>query len=164
MLRERRRSSDGMRRFKKRYKRPKRPYDSARIEEEKKILEEYGLRRKREIWVAENILRNYRRRARELIAVKDKEKIDLLLAKLKKLGLLGKDSTLDDVLGLSVRDILNRRLQTIVWKKGIANTPKQARQYIVHGHIMINKRRISSPSYLVPVEEEEKIEARIKGG
>jgi len=151
-----------MRRFKKRFKRPKRPYDSARIEEEAKLLSEYGLRRKREIWTAQDILRNYRRRARELIATRDEEKIKILMDKLAKFGLLTKGKTLDDVLGLGVEDILNRRLQTIVWKKGMANTPKQARQFIVHGHVLVNGRRVTSPSYLVPVNEENKIQLALK--
>ncbi|OYT41525.1 MAG: 30S ribosomal protein S4 [Candidatus Aenigmarchaeota archaeon ex4484_224] len=73
-----------------------------------------------------------------------------------------KNSTLDDVLGLTVRDILERRLQTIVYRKGLANTPKHARQLIVHGHVYINGRRIVWPSYLVPRDEEDKIEVRLK--
>mgnify|MGYP001773173473 CR=1 FL=1 len=82
--------------------------------------------------------------------------------KLYKLGLLNEGATLDDVLGLTVKDILNRRLQTIVYKKGLANTPKQARQFIVHGHVKINGRKIIYPSYLVNRDEEDKIECDIK--
>ena len=155
-----------MRRFKKRFKRPKRPYDSTRIQEEVKILNEYGLRRKREIWTAQDILRNYRRRARELIATRDEEKVKILIDKLSKLGILKGGKTLDDVLSLTVRDVLDRRLQIIVWKKGMANTAKQARQFIVHGHVTINGRRVTSPSYIVPASEEGKIKLTLntKGG
>lgn len=152
-----------MRRLKKKYETPKRPWDKARIEEEKKIMKKYGLRRKREIWRAEAILRKYRRMARDLNAIKDEEKAKQLIEKLYKLGILkSKDSTLDDVLGLTVEDILERRLQTIVYRKGFANTPKQARQFIVHGHVFINDRKVVFPSYLVPREEEDKIKVKIK--
>lgn len=80
-------------------------------------MREYGLRRKREIWKAESILREYRRRARELAAKKDKEGEKVLLEKLNRLGLLEKNAELDDVLSLSLEKILDRRLQTIVFKK-----------------------------------------------
>jgi small subunit ribosomal protein S4 len=147
-----------MKRQKKKYERPKKPWDKARIEEEKKLLEKYGLRRKREIWRAESILRNYRRIARELAARRDKEREKILIDKLFKMGILKKkEATLDDVLALTVEDILERRLQTIVHKKGLAKTLKQARQFIVHGHIAVDGRRVRWPSMLVPVSEEDKI-------
>ena len=150
-----------MRRIRKKTQRPKRPWDSIRIIEEKELLKEYGLRRKREIRSAEAILRRFRQRARELIAVKDEEKEKILLEKLVKLGMLTSDkSELDDVLGLSVKNILDRRLQTIVFKKGIAKTPKQARQFIAHAQVMIGDTKVPFPSYLVTVEEEGKIKMR----
>ncbi|HDH91682.1 MAG TPA: 30S ribosomal protein S4 [Candidatus Aenigmarchaeota archaeon] len=151
-----------MRRFKKKYQKPKKPWEKARIEEEKKLMKEYGLRRKKEIWRAEAILRKYRRMARELNARMDKEKEKILIQKLIRLGILNNGATLDDVLELSVKDILNRRLQTIVYKKGLANTIKQARQLIVHGHVYIKGRKVIWPSYLVPREEEDKIEVKLK--
>jgi len=146
-----------MRRLKKKYKKPRKPWDKARIEKEKELMKKYGLRRKREIWRAEAILRNFRRRARELAAKKDKEAEKILLDKLYRLGLLGKNATLDDVLSLTIEDILERRLQTMVFKKNLANTPKHARQLIVHGHIAVDGRRTIYPSFLVTRELEDKI-------
>jgi len=151
-----------MRRIRKKLKRPKKPWDSSRIERENGILKEFGLRRKREIWRAEAIIREFRRRARNLIAVKDEEKTKVLLEKLTKMGLLEKGQGLDQVLGLSVNDLLNRRLQTIVFKKGLASTIKEARQKITHGHVYVKGRRMVFPSYIVSVEEENLIE--VKGG
>jgi small subunit ribosomal protein S4 len=133
-------------------------WDSVKIEEEKKILKEYGLRRKKEIRRIEAVLRNFRRRAREIIATKDEAKKKVLLDKLIKMGLITKAQDIDDVLALTVKDILNRRLQTIVLKKKLANTINQSRQFIVHGHIAVDKRRVKFPSYIVPLEEEGKIE------
>ena len=146
-----------MRRLKKKYKKPRKPWDKARIEKEKELMKKYGLRRKREIWRAEAILRNFRRRARELAAKKDKEAEKILLDKLYRLGLLEKNATLDDVLSLTIEDILERRLQTMVFKKNLANTPKHARQLIVHGHIAVDGRRTIYPSFLVTRELEDKI-------
>ena len=151
-----------MKRFRKKYKKPRRPWDKSLLEEERKLMIEYGLRRKRELWRAKEILRKYRRLARKLNAIKDKDREKILLGKLYKMGLVDENANLDTVLSLTVKDILNRRLQTIVYRKGLANTIKQARQFIVHGHVKINGRKVVYPSYLVPREEEDKIECDIK--
>jgi small subunit ribosomal protein S4 len=146
-----------MKRQKRKFDRPLKLWNKARIEEEKKLLRDYGLRRKHEIWRSEGILRNYRRIARNLEARRDKEKEKILLDKLFKMGLIKRDAGLDDVLALTIEKILDRRLQTLVFKKGLANTLKQARQYIVHGHIAIDSRKIAWPSTVVEVNEEGKI-------
>jgi len=146
-----------MRIQKKKYERPLKPWDKTRIETEKKLLKDYGLRRKKEIWRAESILRNYRRLARTLAAKKDKEMEKILLDKLFRMGLIEKSASLDDVLALTVEKILDRRLQTLVLKKGLTNTPKQARQFIVHGHIALDGRRVKWPSTLIKKGEEKKI-------
>ena len=123
----------------RRYSRPKRPYDKERIVREKKILKDFGLRRKHEIWKAENKLRNFRRRARELLAEKDDTGKKELFDKLNSIGF--RVEKLDDVLDLKLEDILSRRLQTFVFKKGLANTLKQARQLIVHRHVIVGDRK-----------------------
>jgi small subunit ribosomal protein S4 len=137
-------------------------FDKDRIERERELLKKYGLKNKREIWRAETLLRNFRRLARRLAARKDEKVEKELLNKLARLGILPENATLDDVLKLTVEDILNRRLQTVITKMGLANTVKQARQMIVHGHIQIENRRVVFPSYLVPKGEESKIKATLK--
>ena len=64
------------------------------------------------------------------------------------------DLGLEDVLALGTEDVLERRLQTQVHKKKLSNSLKHARQLIVHGHIAINDRRVTIPSYMVSLEEE----------
>ena len=150
-----------MRRSRKTYKRPKKPFDKERIEAEKELMKKYGLRRKKEIWKAEAILRKYRRLARRLAAEKNEAQEKQLIEKLKKMGIMESGNSLDDVLGLTVEDILKRRLQTVVYQRGLARTPKHARQLIVHGHVFLKGRRITFPSYLVPKEEEDKIEVKV---
>jgi small subunit ribosomal protein S4 len=149
-----------MKRSRKKYEKPKRPWDKAGIEKEGEILKKFGLRKKRELWMANAILRKYRRMARDLAARKDREKEKVLIEKLKHDGVLREGSALDDVLALTVEDILERRLQTIVYRKGLANSPKHSRQLIVHGHVKINGRKINYPSYMVSKEEEDKIEVK----
>ena len=149
------------RRLRKKYEKPSKRWDKQRIIEERKLMEAYGLKNKKELWKLQTILRKYRHMARKLVGMPEeerKEKEETLLNKLIKMGLLKPGATLDDVLGLKVEDILDRRLQTQVYKKGLARTIKQARQFIVHGHIKVGDKRIRSPGYLVTVEEEDLID------
>jgi len=146
-----------MRKLKKKFKKPRAPWDKERMDKEDQLIKIFGLRRKREIWKTESILRSFRRRARDLAARRDKEQERILLDKLYKMGLLGKNTDLDDVLDLKVENLLERRLQTIVFKRKIANTPKQARQFITHGHISIEGRRTVYPSFIVTRKLEDKI-------
>lgn len=143
--------------IRKKYKTPMHPWQKSRIDEEKIILKEYGIKNKKEIWKMQSKLRDFSDRAKRLIADKgpqaEKEKKEMF-AKLSSLGLLSPEAGLDDILGLHLRDILERRLQTLVYKKNLAKTMNQARQFIVHGHIKVGDRVVSSPSYVVTVKEE----------
>ncbi len=144
----------------KKWSPPGHPWVKERLIEEMKLMGEYGLRNKREIWIAAAMLRKYRHRARALLAlpaeVREKEE-KALLNRLYEIGLVDKDATLDDVLSLTVRDLLERRLQTVVYRKGLAKSIHHARQLVVHGHIAINGRRVTSPGYIVRRDEEELI-------
>jgi small subunit ribosomal protein S4 len=150
-----------MKRQRKKYKTPTKPWDKQRIEKEAILLKNYGLKKKRELWRAETLLRKYRRMARNLAAVKDKEKEKVLIKKLAELGLLNETATLDDVLGLTLENILDRRIQTVLFKKGLSNTIKEARQLIVHGNVMIGGRKMIYPSYVTSKEDENNIQMLI---
>ncbi|MBL7206284.1 MAG: 30S ribosomal protein S4 [Candidatus Aenigmarchaeota archaeon] len=147
-----------MRKLRKKYKNSRSPWSAEELEKNKEILRIYGLKKKKEILIAMEVLRNFRRRARNLITTKDEEKKKMLIDKVVGLGLLKKGGDLDDILALSINNILDRRLQTVVFRKGFAKTVKHARQLIVHGYIVINDERLSFPAYLIPVSEEAKIE------
>ncbi|OGI15817.1 30S ribosomal protein S4 [Candidatus Micrarchaeota archaeon RBG_16_49_10] len=146
-----------MRKITKKYTKPRRPWDKERNEGEKKLKIKYGLRRKREIWKAISILRKFRSRAREIAAKKDAEAEKILIDHLNKLGVLDAEAKLNSVLGLTVEDILKRRMQTVVFEKGLANTQKEARQMITHGHIAVDSRKFFFPSALVTRDMEPKI-------
>ncbi len=148
------------RRRRKKFDTPGHPWEKDRIMEEKKIMQEYGLKNKREIWKAETRIREIRMRARALLGYRGEDKdirVKELLGRLYRLGLLGEEASLDDVLSLGITDWLNRRLQTLVFRKGLARSMKQARQFIVHGLISINGRKVTVPGYIVRREEEDKI-------
>ena len=147
-----------MKRQRKKYKTPVRPWDKQRLEEERELVKTYGLKNKEEIWKTLTLLRKYRTIARELAAKKDKETEKALIKKLVAMGLLNEGANLDDVLGLTMENVLDRRLQTILFKKGLVTTIAQARQLIVHRKVVIEERKIVYPSYLVSADEENKIQ------
>ncbi|MEN9626153.1 MAG: hypothetical protein RL557_481 [archaeon] len=143
-----------MKRQHKKYARPRKPFDKIRIEEEDVLVEKYGLKNKKEIWKAEAKIAKLRNQAKKLI-VADEEKKQAFLARLQKKGF--KAEKIPDVLALDKEDLLKRRLQTIVHAKQLANTAKQARQFITHKHIAIGDHIVNIPSYHVSVEEEPSI-------
>lgn len=146
------------------YDTPSHPWKGDRIKEEAELVKKFGLKNKRELWRAKSIVRNLRRQSRNLQARtrtgEEQAKLETrnLLASCGKMGLLPMEgTTLDDVLGLSAESVLNRRLQTFVFAKGLSNTVGQARQYIVHGHVHVGDRMVSIPGYLVARSEEDKV-------
>lgn len=148
------------RKFSNKYEKPKRLWDLDRLKEEKSLKKMYGLKSMRELWVMDRELKKARREARHLLSLSEEERqkgMSKLMNKLHKLGIIQRNAKLEDILSLSVKDILERRLQTRVVRKGLAKTMKQARQLITHGFISIGGRRVSAPSYLVASDEESKI-------
>jgi len=142
------------------WKKPKRPLNYDLMMDELKILGTFGLKTKRELWKTQTELSRVRLHARSLLALRQedrKRKEPILIQSLSKIGLVDQNSTLDDVLNLQVTDLLSRRLQTIAQKKLYFKTPYQARQAIVHGHVMIGDSVVTIPSYIVKTEEEAKI-------
>jgi small subunit ribosomal protein S4 len=148
------------RRLKKKFKKPKHPFEKSRILEELEFIGKYGLRNKREFWKMRTILGNWRRIARESRRLPKERAVEVqqeLIKKLNRIGVLGAQAEFDDVLLLTVEDILKRRLQTLVHEKGLASTVYQARQLIVHKHIQVGGKTINAPSYIVKREEEDLI-------
>jgi small subunit ribosomal protein S4 len=145
------------RKIKSKYSKPGHPWQKERIEEEHLIRREYGLKNKTEIYRARSTLKTFADLAKKLIAARgeqaDKER-QQLLSRLARLGLIKQGAQLDDVLGLQLKNILERRLQTMVFRKGLARSVNQARQFIVHEHIMVANRSVSSPGYHVPIADE----------
>ena len=146
------------------YERPSHPWEAERIKAENELLKKYGLKNKKELWRSQYALRRFRQRARELQArvrtrdTQAEKEREQLLRRLGRLGLLPLEgTTLDDVLTLDVESVLSRRLQTLTFLKGLAFTPRQARQFVVHGHVSVSGRRVTIPGYLVSRTEENTI-------
>lgn len=148
-----------MLRKKKNYVKPRQIYESERIKDENVLVKKYGLKNKREIWKMIAKITYFRRRAKELARAPLDEQ-EVFFNKLKALGLKIEGSA--DVLDLKVEDILERRLSTIVQKKNLASTAKEARQKIVHKKILVDGKVINAPSYIVPVSQENLISIKQK--
>lgn len=146
------------------WSRPSHPWQADRIKAENELIRKFGLKNKREVWKAQSLLRRWRQRARELQArmrtgdAQAEKERGQMLQRLARLGLLpGEGATLDDVLALNPETLMERRLQTVVYLRGLANTVRHARQLVVHGHVAVADRKVTIPGYLVKQAEEEDV-------
>jgi len=149
------------RKVRKKYETPPHPWQKDRIEEEKQFLQEYGLKNKKEIWRMETLLKKFKNQVKALASRTDEQsKLEekQLVNHLTSYGLMSKEDPLDTVLGLTLRNVLERRLQTLLVRKGLARSMKQARQFITHGHVIVDKKKITFPSYVVSLKQESLIE------
>lgn len=146
--------------FSKTYVTPRRPYEKPRLDAELKVIGQFGLRNKREVWRVKYSLAKIRKAARELLTLEEKDEKRLfqgrfrllqqilpqltfflllgnaLLRRLVRIGVLDESRMkLDYVLGLKIEDFLERRLQTQVFKLGLAKSYHHARVLIRQRHI-----------------------------
>ena len=145
------------RRLRNAYERPKKLWDKDRLEEEKGLRDGYGLKNMRELWRATAELKKYRREARRLLSItleERKEGSKVLLKKMSRLSLLREGAEVDEVLSLEVKSVLERRLQTMVLRAGLARSFAQSRQLITHGFVKVNGRVVTKPGYLVKAEDQ----------
>ncbi len=144
--------------IRKKYVRSKLMWNAARIDRDHELKEKYGLKNLRELWKTTTEVSRIRRNAREVLSNRSTEKVGKeIIARLSRYNIVAKEAKIDDLLGITPEAILNRRLQSVVFRNGLARTPKQARQLIAHGFIAINGRKVKSAGYMVLADEEARI-------
>ena len=144
------------RRNRKKYEKPKDMWDNERINADGALVKEYGLKSMKELWMVQTEVSRIRRNAREFLSgtAGSAQQEGNMIGRLEKFGITKPNATLDDLLDLNEKSLLDRRLQSVVARKGLARTMAQSRQLIVHGFIAIGGKRINRPSYLVSLAEE----------
>jgi len=150
-----------VKKLKKTYETPNEGWNEERMEKEAELMETYGLKNKKELYKAQSTLRSFRQQARKLVAESDEEAKQEVIERVNDLGLIRENAGLEALLTLNITDILDRRIQSTVERKGYADTANHARQLVVHGHIYVNNEKVDAPGYLLTQEEEQNLEERI---
>jgi small subunit ribosomal protein S4 len=144
----------------KSFETPRHPWRKDQLEEELHLVGDYGLRNKRELRRHETDLSQIRGIARTLLGAEEQQRAKLerpYLASLARQGILPESAAVDNILDLNVKDLMERRLQTIVYRSGLAKSIYQARQFVIHGHISVAGNIVTVPSYVVRRDQESRI-------
>ena len=147
------------RRNRSKFEKPRDRWNIARIKNDRELLEQYGLKNMKELWKVQSEISRIRGNARKLLSGASQQggEMEKIVGRLSRLGVTTSNATLDDLLDLKENALLERRLQTLVFRKGLARSIEQARQLTVHGFISISGKKVNRPGYMVDSQTEKSI-------
>ena len=147
------------RRNRSKFEKPRDRWNIARIKNDRELLEQYGLKNMKELWKVQSEISRIRGNARKLLSGASQQggEMEKIVGRLSRLGVTTSNATLDDLLDLKENALLERRLQTVVFRKGLARSIEQARQLTVHGFISISGKKVNRPGYMVDSQTEKSI-------
>lgn len=149
-----------IKRLTNKYDTPGHPWRKDRIETEKVLRRDYGLKNSRELWKVNTKLKNFKTQIKRFATMEKEQgakEREQLIGRLKRFGLMPEDGNLQTVLDYTSEKLLDRRLQTVLVRKHLAHSMKQARQFITHRHVLVEGKLVDAPGYLVPITEEHSI-------
>ena len=90
------------------------------------------------------------------VQLREKQKVRRLYGLLEKqfARLMNEASRRDGLAGENLLQLLELRLDNVVYRAGFATSRRQARQLVSHGHFMLNGRRVDIPSIRVKIDDE----------
>ncbi|MCD6257730.1 30S ribosomal protein S4 [Candidatus Aerophobetes bacterium] len=106
-------------------------------------------RRKRGPVISERRMSQYARQLRE----KQKLRLKYGVTETQFERYYEKAERMSGLTGEELLRLLERRLDNVVWRMGFCSSRSQARQFITHGHFLVNGRKVKVPSYLVNPED-----------
>ncbi len=73
-----------------------------------------------------------------------------------------KAQAMHGVLGTNLLILLESRLDNLVYRMGVGSTRRQSRQFVNHGHILVNGKKVDIPSYIAKVGDEISVKEKIQ--
>jgi len=153
-----------IKRLTNKYETPGHPWRKERIDTERQLRKQFGLKNTRELWKVESKLKSFKDQIKSFATMSQSQAAlekQQLIKRLEKFGIMPEDGNLETVLGYTPEVLLNRRLQTIVLKKKYCRTMRQARQFITHRHVLVKDKCVTAPGYLVTVSDESSISFKL---
>lgn len=93
------------------------------------------------------------------VQLREKQKVKRIYGMLEKQFRIffSRAERMKGITGDNLLILLERRLDNIIYRMHFASSRKQGRQLVSHGHIMVNGRKVTIPSYIVKADDEIRI-------
>lgn len=98
--------------------------------------------------------------------LREKQKVKRIYGVLEKpfRNYFSKAQRMSGIAGENLLILLERRLDNTLYRMGIASSRAQARNFISHGHVLVNNKKVDIPSYQVGIGDEISILERLRAG